>query len=125
MAAHHVLRAHQFADMSETAFVASHGEIFRAMSSLPGTSAGNIRRIYDLHCRYGREIVTVVNERLRAAADLDAVLEAPSTSLLPILTATRSERRTILDAVETEEPVSARPEVQVRADYAPHCDDRA
>jgi hypothetical protein len=112
MAAHHVLRARQFAGMSETAFVASHGEVFRATSSLAGSGADNIRRIYDLHRRYSREVVAVVNQRLHAIADLDAVFETPPTSLLPILTAIRPESDIVVDAAEMEEPVSVRPEVR-------------
>ncbi len=72
MAAHHVLRGRQFAGMSETAFVASNGEIFRALSSLAGQQSPTTSEASTIFiAATGDEIVTVVNQRLRAAANLE------------------------------------------------------
>jgi hypothetical protein len=53
MAECHVLRADKLAGMSDTAFLASYGQVFRALSYLPGPPDENARRIWELHRRYG------------------------------------------------------------------------
>ena len=61
----YVVRAQKFATMSEQAFVASYGQIFRAVPYLPGSADQNVRRIWDLHRRHGQEVISVVDGELK------------------------------------------------------------
>ena len=106
MAAHHVLRARRLAAMSESDFASAYGQIFRALSSLPGPRSENIRRVHDLHRRYGAAIVNVVNDRLKGAANLDDAIAAPPRSLLPIITSSAVNPGNYRDPAQAEEPVA-------------------
>jgi hypothetical protein len=107
MAECHALRAHKLASMSETAFAASYGQVFRVLSSLPGSAAENLNRIFDLHRRYGRYVVAVINKELKKIANLDEALSLPATSLLAMINAPVGIQRAYKDPVEQEASASA------------------
>jgi 7-cyano-7-deazaguanine synthase in queuosine biosynthesis len=102
----HALRARRLASMSETAFAASYGQVFRALSSLPGPAAHNLRRIYDMHRLYGRYVVDVIDQELKKSAGLDKALSLPATCLLALINAPVGLQRAYKDAVEDEPPAS-------------------
>jgi hypothetical protein len=102
MAECHALRAQKLASMSEVAFVASYGQVFRALSSLPGSASENLCRIFDLHRQYGRYIVDVLNDELKRSANLDEVLSLPATSLLAMINSPAGLRHQYLDPIEWE-----------------------
>jgi hypothetical protein len=102
MAECHVLRAQKLASMSDVAFLASYGQVFRAVSSLPGSAAENLYRIIDLHRQYGRYIVEVLNDELKRSASLDKVLSLPATSLLAMINSPAGLPVRYLDPVERE-----------------------
>jgi hypothetical protein len=57
----YVVRAQKLATMSEQAFLANYGQVFRSLSSLPGAPEENARQIYQLHRLYGQQVIYVVD----------------------------------------------------------------
>jgi hypothetical protein len=115
MAECHALRAQKLASMSDVAFFASYGQVFRALSSLPGSAFENLNRIFDLHREYGRYIVDVLNDELRRSASLDKVLSLPATSLLAMINSPAGPQVRYLDPIEREPS----PSVQAGLDDRP------
>lgn len=99
---HYVLRARRMASMSERSFVASYGQIFRALDSLPGAKPEIISKIYDLHRRYGHDIVKVVNGELKREATLDAALVRHPASLMAMITSAAGQQPVYADPIERE-----------------------
>jgi hypothetical protein len=102
MAECHALRAQKLASMSDVAFVASYGQVFRAVSSLPSPAAENLSRIFDLHREYGHYIVDVLNNELTSSANLDEILSLPATSLLAMINSPVGLRVGYSDPIERE-----------------------
>jgi Queuosine biosynthesis protein QueC len=107
MAECHTLRAQKMASMSELAFLASYGQVFRVLSSLPGSATENVSRIFDLHRRYGEYIIEVIDNELKRSATLDGALALPATSLLAMINAPVGLQPVYVDPIEQEPMPSA------------------
>ena len=101
MVEQHVARAHRLASLSESAFLASYGQTFKALPHWKGQLHRTLRA-FELHRRYGRGIIEVVNSELRARAGLDQALTLPSTSLLAMINAPVGAAPTFKDPFELE-----------------------
>jgi hypothetical protein len=98
----YVVRAQKLATMSEQAFLANYGQVFRALSSLPGPLEDNARRIHDLHRRYGQHVIEVVDRELRNNATLVQALTLPETSLLAMIVSPVAKQPAYVDPLEEE-----------------------
>jgi hypothetical protein len=114
MAECHVLRAYKLAGMSDAAFLANYGQVFRALSYLPGPPDENARRICELHRRYGQALIAVVDRELSRDASLAKALSLPATSLLAMINAPIGVQA-CADATERE----LTPSAQAAADGRP------
>lgn len=103
----YVLRAQRLATMSEQAFYATYGQVFRALPHLPGSQDDNARRIHDLHRRHGKQVVEVVDRELKNNASLVQALSLPDTSLLAMILSPIAKQPDYADPIESEEPASA------------------
>jgi len=65
MAEQHISRAERLASMSEHGFLASYGQVFRALRYLEGSASDNATKIFELHQRYGRTVLAVVNNAMQ------------------------------------------------------------
>jgi hypothetical protein len=106
MAEQHLSRAKRFETISEHSFLATYGQVFRSLPYLPGGASDNATKVFELHQRYGREIMGVVNSELRRNAEFDQVLEIPSTSLLAMIGAPTGVEAPATDPSETEPAAS-------------------
>jgi hypothetical protein len=70
----YVLRAQKLATMSQQAFVASYRQVFRVVEHLPGTVDENVDNVWDLHRRHGREVISVVDHKIKCKASLVGAL---------------------------------------------------
>jgi hypothetical protein len=103
----YVVRAQKLATMSEQAFVASYGQIFRAVPYLPGSADQNVRQIWDLHHRHGQEVISVVDGALKSNASVTQALELPTSSLLAMIVSPIAKQPDYVDPVETEPTAAA------------------
>jgi 7-cyano-7-deazaguanine synthase in queuosine biosynthesis len=103
----YVLRAQKLATMSQQAFAASYGQIFRAVEHLPGSPDENVSRLWDLHRRHGKEVVSVVDHELQTTGTLDQALSIPDKSLLAIVHSPFATQPAYTDPSEAE-PTAAR-----------------
>lgn len=106
MAESYVLRAQKLATMSEQAFYATYGQLFRALAYLPGSPDDNARRIHDLHARHGKEVVEVVDRELKNNASLVQALSLPETSLLAMIVSPVAKQPDYADPIENEQSAS-------------------
>jgi hypothetical protein len=51
-------------------FLASYGQVFRALPYLPGSPEDNVRQIYELHRRHGQQVIQIVDRELKNNASL-------------------------------------------------------
>lgn len=107
----YVNRAHRLATMSEQAFVATYGQIFRATPYLPGSADDNVNLIWDLHRRHGEDIVSVIDEHI-GQSSLSGILQLAPGSLLSMIMSRVAEQPAYVDPVESEPTVR----VQASAD---------
>lgn len=112
-----VVRAQKLATMSEQAFVASYGQIFRALPYLEGPADQNVKKIWDLHRRHGQEVVSVVDAELQSTASLDQSLARPSNSLLSMIVSPIAKQPDYEDPVESEATAAEQAAADVH-DYA-------
>jgi len=101
-----VVRAQKLATMSEQAFLASYGQVLRALSSLPGAPEESARRIFELHRRYGQQVVDVVDRELKNNASLVQALTLPETSLLAMIVSPVANQTPYTDPIEQEPSAS-------------------
>lgn len=85
MALAYIERARRLASMSEQTFISTYGQIFRALPFLPGSAEENVRRLWDLHQRHGREVLAATNSELAARSSLEELLDAAPNTLLAAL----------------------------------------
>jgi hypothetical protein len=114
MAESYVGRAFKLANMSEQTFFATYGQVFRAISYLPGDPNLNARKLWELHRRHGRDVVSVINEELKRAASLSDTLSRPRSSLLSLIASTSGGETLYRD------PIEAEPEAKEQASTDPH-----
>ena len=115
MAEQHISRAERLASMSEPAFLAAYGQVFRALPYLEGKASENATRIFQLHQRYGRGILAVIDDEMRANAGFVQALRLPDTSLLAMINAPLVAGPIFRDPIENEPTASA----QAAADKVP------
>jgi hypothetical protein len=108
----YVLRAQKLATMSQQTFVATYGQIFRAIPHLSGSADENVRKIWDLHRRHGQEVISVVDNELRSNATVSKMSELPTSSLLAMVVSPVAQQPAYADPVESEPTVA----VQAAAD---------
>jgi hypothetical protein len=101
-----VVRAQKLATMSERAFFASYGQVFRALSCLPVAPEQSARQIFELHRRYGQQVVEVVDRELKNNASLVQALTLPETSLLAMIVSPVAKQTPYFDPTEQEAPPS-------------------
>jgi 7-cyano-7-deazaguanine synthase in queuosine biosynthesis len=102
----YVLRAQKLATMSDQGFLASYGQIFRALPYLPGSPDENAQQIYALHRRHAQEVVAVVDQELRNNASLLQALTLPANSLLAMIMSPMANQPVYLDPIESEDSAS-------------------
>jgi Queuosine biosynthesis protein QueC len=103
----YVVRAQKLATMSEQAFVATYGQIFRALPYLPGSADENVRRIWDLHRRHGQEVIRVVDRELKNNASVGQALTLPTSSLLAMIVSPIAKQPKYIDPIEAEPTAAA------------------
>jgi hypothetical protein len=103
----YVVRAQKLAAISQQAFIANYGQIFRAVPYLPGSADVNVQRIWDLYRRHGQEVITVVNTELQNHATMDRALELPAHSLLAMIVSPVAKQLEYTDPVEAEPTAAA------------------
>lgn len=108
----YVLRAQKLATMSQQTFVATYGQIFRAVPHLPGPPDANVRSIWELHQRHGQEVISVIDDQLKANASVTAMSELPTSSLLSMVVSPVAKQPAYADPVVSEPTAS----VQAAAD---------
>jgi 7-cyano-7-deazaguanine synthase in queuosine biosynthesis/DNA-binding winged helix-turn-helix (wHTH) protein len=102
----HMLRANKLKSMSQHAFLANHGEAFRAFASMAGTPAEAAERTYLLHQRYGREFVDVVESHLATHTRIEKLRQISPQSLFGMLLPRMEPSSPFIDATEQEAPAS-------------------
>jgi len=120
LAEQHISRAARLSAMNEHQFLSSYGQVFRALRFLPGTPHANAQQVFELHRRYGGEVMGVVNEQLKKASAFDSVLTLPATSLLAMINAPVGVEISPPNLDSVEPPAS----VQAAADPTPVKDRR-
>lgn len=103
----YVARAQKLATMSQQTFVATYGEIFRAVSHLPGSIDANVRAIWEMHQRHGHEVVSVIADELKAVASVTAMSKLPTNSLLSMVVSPVAKQPAYADPVESEPTAAA------------------
>jgi Queuosine biosynthesis protein QueC len=103
----YVVRAQKLATMSEQTFLASYGQVFRALPYLVGSPEDNVRRIYELHRWHGQQVIQIVDRELRNNASLVQTLSLPVTSLLAMIVSPVAKQPDYVDPIEAEQPASA------------------
>lgn len=88
--------------MSEQTFLASYGQVFRALPYLPGSPEENVRQIYELHRRHGQEVIQTVDRELKNNASLVQTLSLPVTSLLAMIVSPVAKQPDYIDPIEAE-----------------------
>jgi hypothetical protein len=111
----HISKAERLASMSEHGFLATYGQVFRALPYLEGAASENASMIFRMHQRYGRIILDVVNNELRRNAGFAEALRLPSTSLLAMINAPLGAAPVPQDPIENERTASD----QAAADKTP------
>jgi 7-cyano-7-deazaguanine synthase in queuosine biosynthesis len=104
----YVLRAHQFATGSKHAFMARYGQVFRALPYLEGSANSNVSKIWDLHQRYGAEVMSVVDAELARNMTVAKVLDVTPNSLLGLVVHPGVQQPAYSDPSEAEPPASER-----------------
>ena len=97
-----VIRAQKLATMSEPSFLATYGQVFRALSSIPDAPEETARGIYELHRRYGRQVIDVVDRELKNNASLVQTLSLPERSLLAMIVSPIAKQTPYIDPIEQE-----------------------
>ncbi|WP_156042190.1 hypothetical protein [Bradyrhizobium sp. URHD0069] len=106
MVEQYVARAQRLACLSENAFLADYGQVFRALPYIQGPAAQNATKIFELHRRYGRGTIDVVDNQLKAHAGVAQALTLPGTSLLAMINAPLGAAPTFKKPFEMEPPAS-------------------
>ena len=110
----YVLRAQKLATMSQHAFAASYGQIFRAVEQLPGLPDDNVARLWDLHRRHGQEVVSVVDQEIERRSSLAGFLDLPTDCLLSLIVSPVAKQP------DHQDPVEAEPTAGEQAEADPH-----
>jgi 7-cyano-7-deazaguanine synthase in queuosine biosynthesis len=106
MAESYVLTASKFARMTDAAFLARFGQVYRALLYLPGRPDQNAARLHQLHIRHGRGVMAVVNRESAAHASLESMAELPQSCLLRMIQSQSFRPPIMVDVTETEPPAS-------------------
>lgn len=101
MVEQYVLRAYKHQSMTREAFLASSGQVFRALPYLEGRPDQNAHLIYDLHRRHGAGVVKTVDEQLRSLG-LGGTLALPANSLLAMIQSSSGLKVVHLDPIQSE-----------------------
>jgi 7-cyano-7-deazaguanine synthase in queuosine biosynthesis len=114
-----VLAASKFAGMSEAAFLARYGEVFRALPYLGPDTAASAARVHDLHRRHGAAVTRVVDEALTRHATMAAMEALPDSCLLSLVRAPLTRVPPLVDPPAETDPspalqaeTSTRPELE-------------
>jgi hypothetical protein len=113
----YVLRAQKLATMSQHTFAATYGQIFRAIPHLPSSPEENVKKIWEMHRRHGREVISVIDDELKANASVIAMAELPSNSLLSMVVSPVAKQPAYADPIESE-PTAADQAKSDANDYA-------
>lgn len=103
----HLLRARRLSGMSQTAFLANHGHAFRAYKHMGLPTEAAARRTFELHQRYGKEFVQVVNGELASRASIEGIRSVNPHSLLGMVLPHEPLGPSVLDGSERE-PIAER-----------------
>lgn len=113
----YVLRAQKLASMSQEAFAANYGQIFRAIPYLSGSAEENVIKLWDLHRRHAHDVTSVIDGELKAKASIEAVLSLPPTSLLSMVLSPIAAQPAYSDPIEAE-PAAPQQAVADTHDYS-------
>jgi 7-cyano-7-deazaguanine synthase in queuosine biosynthesis len=114
MIASYVLRAQKLANMSQQTFVASYGQVFRAVQCLPGPLDENISNIWNLHRKHGQEVIRVLDRELQSRGTLAHTLDLPANCLLSMVISPIAKQNGYEDPAETEPKASDQAEADGR-----------
>jgi hypothetical protein len=107
--------------MTQEAFLANYGQVFRALPFLPGSPDQNAHRIHRLHQRHGAAVVAVLSGQLAASANLNTILDGlPRTSLLAMIQSSAAMDFQHASPIEKEPP----PSVEAAGNHRPVVDRR-
>jgi hypothetical protein len=98
----YIVRAQKLATISQQAFIATYGQIFRAVLHLPGPADENVHSIWDLHRRHGQDVVSTIDRELLGRASLAAALALPPSSVLAMVVSPVAKQPPYSDPVEVE-----------------------
>ena len=112
MIASYVLRAQNLATMSQQSFVASYGQVFRAVQHLPDLPDESVKKIWNLYRKHGREVVEVVDRELQNRGTLAHTLDLPANCLLAMVISPVAKQNPYEDPAVTE----PKPSEQAEAD---------
>jgi hypothetical protein len=93
--------------MSQQTFVATYGQIFRAIPHLPDSPDENVRKIWDMHRRHGQEVISVVDGELKSRATVSGMSELPTSSLLAMVVSPIAKQPAYADPAEAEPTAAA------------------
>lgn len=104
MAESYVMATQRIETMSEFAFYAANGQMFRALRHLPGSLDDNARAIYDLHRRHAVAVSAVIERGIVELAPRLRKGLLPDTSLISLILApiARQPVDTDVDAAEAQ-----------------------
>lgn len=115
MAEQHASRASLLASMTEHAFLGRFGQVFRALPNLQGSASENATKVFELHKRYGKAAIDVLNGQLKKHADFGLTLQLPPTSLIAMINAATGPSAPVLRRTEDEPTPSVQPALDDRA----------
>jgi len=107
LAESYVLTAAKLSKITEQAFFANYGQIFRALRYLGGDRLQTAANLHQLHVRHGLAVASVVDRELVRRASLQQVLALPERSLLAMIHKPMAAQPVLSDPVETEPRASA------------------
>jgi hypothetical protein len=98
--------------MSQQTFVASYGQVFRAVQHLPDSPDANVTRVWNLHRKHGRQVIEVVDRELQSRGTVAHTLDLPANCLLAMVISPVAKQNSYEDPAETE----PKPSEQAEAD---------
>ena len=108
LAESYVLAASRHAHSSESAFLARHAEILRAVPHLERLSiTQGVNRLHQLHQKHGQAVMSVVDWATAGSDTIAARLALPDSSLLAMIMGSQAQDITCTDPAEAEPPAAA------------------
>jgi 7-cyano-7-deazaguanine synthase in queuosine biosynthesis len=102
LAESYVLTGTRLATITQLAFLARYGQVFRAIPYLDERCDVSAARLHQLHVRHGQCVSDVVERQSREWASVGKLLDLPETCLLAMIKSQTVRQPTFVDVVELE-----------------------